>query len=228
MAARIATSPARCAQEDPPPSGSAHDEKGCVKFTLDLLLPNTTRPTPSVRAHLQGILLVGRPLWDAPRRPDTRHRHCFGTYSPVSTANYELGSKPIATVGSPGRLSPRDHTLYTGPAVKTCPRRRTTLPRPCQGTAYGSRRGDSLSPHLRIPHDTRHHTQLRMPDVAAPRKPHSAHTQVPAAADRRSSYRYSWTAVPLRSCRPSARQHHGASGRSSRCGRLSLATLTSM
>ena len=77
---------------------------------------------------------------------------------------------------------------------------------------------------------------LGMPDVAAPCTPHIAHTQVPAAAYRRSGYRYSCTATQLQTLSPTAprrerqavRQHHGASGRSSGCCMLSLATLTSI
>ena len=124
-------------------------------------------------------------------------------------------------------------------AVKTCPTRRP-FPRQLSpgltGPLTGVPRWETPQPPHRNPTHTRHHTQhhmrcwacpmyasqgythasygmLGMPDVAAPRTPHSAHTQVPAAAYLRPGYRYSCTAVPPRSCRPSVRQHHGASGR---------------
>jgi hypothetical protein len=213
MAARIATSPARCAQEDPPPSGSAHDEKGCVKFTLDLLLPNTTRQPP--RAHLQirhpssGAAPLGRP---AP----TGHRHCFGTL------HSQLGSASIATVGSPGRLSPRDHTLYTGPAVKTCPRRRTTPPGPT-GPLTGPAVGEPQPPLTHTPRYPSSHAASHARCSRAPHATQRAHT---GPSRSRPSIELqvqldSWTATQLQTLSPSAprrerqvaRQHHGASGR---------------
>ena len=130
-----------------------------------------------------------------------------------------------------GRRADRTHTLFRAhssqlgsanryrwlaPADSRCEDMPNTTPLPpanSRPAAYGTAHerpavGDASAPTDAYPSShPASHGMLGMPDVAAPRTPHSAHAQVPAAAYRRSGYRYSCTAglhssPPTKWCTP--------------------------
>ena len=147
-------------------------------------------------------------MWPLGRRADRTHTLFRAHSSQLGSANRYRW------------LAPADFRCEDMPNTTPLPPASALAPR-LTGPLTGVPRWETPQPPLT---HTRHHTHashamLSMPDVAVPRTPHSAHTQVPAAAYRRPGYEQVqlYTAVPYCTEHPNPHTRHAVRPHSTTC-----------